>query len=169
MAEGFWYYAQGGQQHGPVSREALRGMVSSGQVGWTELVWTDGMESWMPASSIDELKVTRSVVPPPPLPAQPIAYAAPGAVRHDIGQDAGMRMLLPVGRSGWAIAAGYLGLFSVLMIFAPIALIVSIIAIMDIRKHPQRHGMGRAIFGLIMGILGTGLLLFAGVAVVMGS
>ena len=66
-----------------------------------------------------------------------------------------MRWLLPVGRSGWAIAAGYLGLFSFVPIFAPIALIISIVAIRDIKKHPQRHGMGRAIFGLIMGILGS--------------
>ena len=66
-----------------------------------------------------------------------------------------MRWLLPVGRSGWAIAAGYLGLFSVIPIFAPIALIISIVAIRDIKKNPQRHGMGRAIFGLVMGILGS--------------
>lgn len=73
-------------------------------------------------------------------------------------------MLLPVGRSGWAIAAGYLGLFSLIILPAPIALIVSIVAIRDIRQsrtwdHPK-HGMGRAIFGLVMGILGTGLLAF---------
>ena len=28
---------------------------------------------------------------------------------EDIGKNAGMRMLFPVGRSGWAIAAGYAG------------------------------------------------------------
>ena len=71
-----------------------------------------------------------------------------------IGEDAGMRMLLPVGRSGWAIAAGYLGLVSIIGCPAPIAVIVSIIAIRDIKSHPERHGMGRAIFGLVMGLLG---------------
>jgi hypothetical protein len=64
-------------------------------------------------------------------------------------------MLLPVGRSLWAIAAGYFGLFSVLMFPAPIAVILGIVAIIDIRKHPERHGMGRAIFGLVMGLLFT--------------
>jgi hypothetical protein len=67
-------------------------------------------------------------------------------------------MLLPVGRSGWVIAAGYLGLFSILGCFAPISIIVSIIAICDIKAHPDRHGMGRAVFGLVMGILGSILL-----------
>jgi Domain of unknown function (DUF4190) len=85
---------------------------------------------------------------PPPLPPRP-----------SLGDDAGMRMLLPVGRSGWAIAAGYLGLFALVIIPAPLALIVSLVAIRDIRRsqrsaHPK-HGMGRAVFGLITGSLGT--------------
>jgi hypothetical protein len=74
--------------------------------------------------------------------------------QKDIGQDAGMRMLLPVGRSGWAIASGYLGLLSLLCIPAPLALITGIIAIRDIRKNPKKHGMGRAIFGIVMGSIG---------------
>jgi hypothetical protein len=75
-----------------------------------------------------------------------------------IGDDAGMRLLLPVGRSGWALAAGYLGLISVLLLPAPLAVLCGILAIRDIKKHPDRHGMGRAIFGLVLGGLGTVLL-----------
>jgi hypothetical protein len=84
---------------------------------------------------------------------------------EDIGQNAGIRMLLPVGRSFWAIAAGYMGLFSVLMFPAPIALLLGIVAVIDIRKNPEKHGMGRAIFGIIMGLLGTGVLLFFLIAI----
>lgn len=80
--------------------------------------------------------------------------AAP-APAPSLGQDAGMRLLLPVGRSGWAIAAGYLGLFSFLVVFAPIALAVSIVAALHLRKHPELHGWGRTIFGLIAGGLMT--------------
>jgi hypothetical protein len=65
--------------------------------------------------------------------------------------SAATRMVLPVGRSGYAIAAGYLGLFSVLLIFAPFALIFGILAVRDIKKNKDKHGMGRAIFGIIMG------------------
>jgi hypothetical protein len=79
----------------------------------------------------------------------------------DIGQDAGMRMLLPVGRSPWAIAAGYAGLFAFIIFPAPLALVLGIMAIIDIKKHPDRHGMGRAIFGLVAGILGTIFLVLA--------
>ncbi|BCX47558.1 hypothetical protein HAHE_14660 [Haloferula helveola] len=80
-----------------------------------------------------------------------------------MGDDVGMRMLLPVGRSGWAIAAGYLGLISLVIVPAPLALIVSIVAVRDIQKSRRtgkpKHGMGRVIFWLIMGGLGTVVLL----------
>ena len=90
-----------------------------------------------------------SDVPPPPLPGS----------QKPMGDSAGMRMVLPVGRSGFAIAAGYLGLLSVLIIPAPLALVFGILAIRDIKKsandeHPK-HGMGRAIFGLVMGAIGS--------------
>jgi hypothetical protein len=89
------------------------------------------------------------VVTPPPIPR---SARAPE-------DDPAMRMLLPIGRSGWAIVAGYLGLLSVLLVPAPFALAVSIVAIRDIRKSRQdprpRRGMGRAVFGLVMGVLGT--------------
>jgi hypothetical protein len=87
-----------------------------------------------------------------------------GLVQKNLGDDAAIRMLLPVGRSLWAIAAGYFGLFSFAFFPAPIALILGIVAIVDIRRHPDRHGMGRAIFGLVMGVLGTAVLVAAIVA-----
>jgi len=77
-------------------------------------------------------------------------------------------MLMPVGRSGYAIAAGYLGLISVLIIPAPLALLFGILAVRDIRKSRdqphKKHGMGRAIFGIVMGALGS-IVLVIGVMV----
>src|SRR5437762_9726735 len=88
-----------------------------------------------------------------PVPAPP----PPGK----LGDDPAMRMLLPVGRSGWAIAAGYAGLFAILVLPSPIALILGIVAIFDLRAHPDKHGWGRAVFGTAVGAVGTLLLLFA--------
>jgi hypothetical protein len=77
-----------------------------------------------------------------------------GAVRGERpGNDAAMRWILPVGRSPWAIAAGYLGLFALLVIPAPFALATGIMAVRDIRANPATHGMGRAIFGIVMGAI----------------
>ena len=85
--------------------------------------------------------------------------AIPVPQRADPGQDAMMRALLPIGRSGWAIAAGYLGLIAILMWPAPFAIATGTIAVIDIRRHPEKHGMGRAIFGIVMGLLSIAILL----------
>lgn len=82
----------------------------------------------------------------------------PRRSRARMEDDAAMRFILPVGRSGWAIAAGYLGLVSILLIPAPMAIICSILAILDMKKNPEKHGMGRAVFGLMAGIGGSILL-----------
>jgi hypothetical protein len=83
-----------------------------------------------------------------PVPAAPAAATA----------DPALRFVLPVGRSGLAIAAGYLGLLSPIVIFAPFALIVGILALRDLARSPGRLGRGRAWFGVIAGGLFTVLL-----------
>ncbi|MBU4557008.1 MAG: DUF4190 domain-containing protein [Actinobacteria bacterium] len=93
-----------------------------------------------------------------PALSQPVPVPVPPSPAS-LGQDPIARMLLPVGRSWWAIAAGYLGLVSVTMLPAPLAVIIGIVAIVDIQKHPERHGMGRAIFGIVMGAVFTVLML----------
>lgn len=86
----------------------------------------------------------RPGMPPQGMPPQ-------GMPPRDIGDDPAMRLILPVGTSIWAIAAGYFGLFSVLCLPAPLAVLFGVIAILDIRRNPRRHGLGRAIFGIVMG------------------
>jgi hypothetical protein len=86
---------------------------------------------------------------PPPLP---------------LGADPGMRWLMPVGRSWVAIVAGYLGLISVLLVPAPLALAFGIWGIVHIRKNPGKHGMGRAIFGIVMGAIFSVFLVIVAVA-----
>ncbi len=66
-----------------------------------------------------------------------------------------LRLVIPIGRSGWAIVAGYLGLFSLLPFVGLLAILFGILAVIDIQKHPQRHGLGRAWFGIIVGAIST--------------
>jgi len=84
------------------------------------------------------------------------------ALRAERGPDPLMRMVLPVGRSGLAIAAGYLGLFSVLLVPAPLALLFGVLAVKDIKKHKDKLGRGRAIFAIVMGAVFTIVLIFSG-------
>jgi len=92
--------------------------------------------------------------------AQVIQLAAQPVVTSDLGDSAAVRMLLPVGRSGLAIAAGYAGLFALLILPAPLALLLGLLAVRDLRRNPKKHGMGRAVFGIVTGALGTALLVW---------
>jgi GYF domain 2 len=47
-----WYVGRDGQQYGPVVDAAFRGMLDSGQILPTDLVWCDGMPGWIPASTL---------------------------------------------------------------------------------------------------------------------
>lgn len=80
--------------------------------------------------------------------------------RRRLEDDPFARIALPIGRSAWAIIAGYLGLFAVLVVPAPAALIAGILALRDIRRNPKLGGRGRAIFAIVMGTPGTLLIAF---------
>lgn len=47
-----WYYARGGQQHGPVSLDELRSLAASGQLEAKDLVWNPSMADWLPAGTV---------------------------------------------------------------------------------------------------------------------
>src|SRR5437773_1989739 len=46
-----WYYAEDGQQRGPVSDERLAELGRSGKLTSTTLVWHQGMAEWQPYAS----------------------------------------------------------------------------------------------------------------------
>lgn len=82
---------------------------------------------------------------------RPVPVSSAGSI-EDIPA---MRVILPVGRSVLSILAGYAGLFSILILPAPIALGLGIASIIDLKKHPEKYGMGRAVFAVAAGALFT--------------
>ena len=188
-----WYFLRDGGQFGPLSWQDLWRHGQKGELRPADLVWTEGMPEWRQAASIPGLFPAAPQPPqvqpqPAPVPQQayaPAPQAAPAPApqaspyypqpqaspqpvpQRPIGDDPLMRMVLPVGRSAWAIAAGYLGLLSFLVVFAPLALAAGIFALVDIKQNPHKHGKGRAIFGIVMGALGSILLVAIIVAVTM--
>ena len=63
--------SKGGQQQGPVSSKQLKQMAATGQLQPTDLVWKEGMEQWVAASSIKGLFAATTSTPPPPPPPMP--------------------------------------------------------------------------------------------------
>src|ERR1700759_5692870 len=95
-----WYWGVGGQKNGPVSLPQLQAMMRAGQLGPQVMVWTEGMPEWAQAASLPVL--------------QQQTYGQP---------DGGaLNLLLPMGpQSGFALAAGYLGIIG--FFFGPIGVI----------------------------------------------
>jgi len=62
-----WYYAEAGQQRGPIPKEDLQSKLGAGTLAPDALVWTEGMSEWKPANSVAGLWVPS---PQPALPPQ---------------------------------------------------------------------------------------------------
>jgi hypothetical protein len=116
-----------------------------GAAGWWR--WFDG-SSWTPHTH------------PMQQPAFGYGYGA-GYGAPTPPRDRGLEMLLPVNRAPLAIVAGYLGIFSLLLIPGPIAVAVSVMALRQFKTKPDVGGRGRAWFGLVAGSVASLILLIA--------
>ncbi len=69
-----WYYANQGQQSGPVEDGIFEDLVRQGVIGPDTLVWKEGMANWIPYSQIH---ATASAGTPPPPPGAAFGGASP--------------------------------------------------------------------------------------------
>ena len=63
-----WSLAIDGKTYGPYTDDALKAMVSSGQVPASTQAWRPGASGWAPLESYSELGLGGSMPPPPPPP-----------------------------------------------------------------------------------------------------
>jgi hypothetical protein len=125
-AEG-WYANSGNEQRGPMPFDELRNLVKHGSLSRTDLVWTDGMQQWQPASSIKGL----FSVPPPvqpvavdqprlleersgPAPRQTVANGGAPITQYDISVD--KNILLQI--NSHAMGSGLAGLAAALILLS---------------------------------------------------
>jgi hypothetical protein len=131
----------------------IQAMLSAGNLLPTDVAWQQGMPEWKPIGVLFP-GATPPAMPgatPPVLPpgvSQAAQFVPPAQAPHPL-----LAMVIPIGRSGWAIAAGYFGLFSLIFFMAPFAILFGILAIRDIKKNPEKLGLGRAWFGIIAGTI----------------
>lgn len=80
----------------------------------------------------------------------PSTPAGPGSSPTDP-----VHWLLPLGRSGLAVGAGYVGLVAlVAWVVGPFAVLLGVLALRDITRR-ETHGRGRAWFAVVVGCLAT--------------
>ncbi len=124
-----WFYEANGERRGPLTLEQMRTLVKAGGIRRDTRVWRPGADV-VTLTRAGDFLAELSVVP----------------------EGADLRHVLPVGRSGWAIAAGYLGLFSLIPFFGIITIIVAAVAAWHLRKNPKLLGWGRVIFAFVMAV-----------------
>jgi hypothetical protein len=135
------------QQFGPYSPDEVLVRYYEKRLLATDLACVAGSGAWEPLGLVMK-RLER------PLPAG----LASG--------DAELRYLVPVGRSGFAIAAGYLALFSVLIVPGPLALVCGLLGLRSIARRPELLGRGRAWFGIVAGGIATAFLVFIVIRVI---
>jgi len=154
MGEGGWVIEGSGEV---VDLSKLKDLQQSGELAGRR-VRPEGSDNFLTPEDLDDL--VREVTAPPvmdtPLSMPPVMAEYPRAQAQPVSaKDDPMRFVIPVNPSGWAVAAGYLGLLSTVCVFAPLSLVAGILALRDLKANPQKTGKGRAWFGLIMGTAGT--------------
>ncbi len=84
-------------------------------------------------------------------------WPAKAAAKTYASDNPGMRFVLPIGCTGWAIASGYCGLFSIIpflgILLALLSIIFGIVAMVVIRHNPHKHGVARIVIGWIFSFL----------------
>ncbi len=88
-----------------------------------------------------------------PVSAVPSSNTVNNTINTAKPEDEYLKYIIPIGRSGLAIAAGYIGLFSILILPAPISVLFGVLALLDLKKHPEKIGKVRAWFAIISGSL----------------
>lgn len=146
------YVTIAGQKYGPYTKSELRKYIQEDRVTNTSHLWFEGLSGWTPISQFPEFA----------------AYLLPGwsgpaydGKTEEKKASAGVGLLAPIGRSGYAVAAGYFGLLSVLPVFGMLAVIFALLGFRDLKRNPHKRGMVRLIFALVVGLLGTAFYTFA--------
>lgn len=161
-----WYYAKNGSQQGPISTEALKEKIASGEVSAADLAWREGLPDWAPAGTIEELKpaqpvATASTASADPVSTQPTTpYQTPASAPAPAPYQAPVPGQVP--SAGLAIGSMVCGIVALLLccvwiISVPlgiVAVVMGHVAASRIKAQPAQYGgAGMAKAGLITGYL----------------
>jgi uncharacterized membrane protein len=126
-----WYYAKGGQQHGPVPAEELRALILSGAIDpASDLCWNPTMSDWLPVAQIPEL--SGGAVPAAAMGdaygSQPFAYQTATGALTDIAP--GSEPIIPTAcvKRAFDLTVKHIGpILAVVIIWFAISIVVSLL------------------------------------------
>ncbi len=170
MNERQWYYVKDGQRNGPVPQTTLTQLLSDGTLSPATLVWTQPMDNWRQASTVDFSAQTVWMPPPPgsPVASKAIARTQPTAVTVFgilnivfgsldllcmpvalIGIFAAPNMMnVGGGTRAWTMVSSAVGLF------CTIFLIIMGIGLLYLKSWARTGSLAYGWFAIIWGIIG---------------
>ncbi len=155
---GAWWYALGTERRGPVSEPVVHDLVGSGVIRADTLVWREGMAEWAAAARMPELAprfggglVSQPATAPPPGGGAPPTMR--GTAPQPAPNDGVIEAVIPY-RNGAALAAYYLGVFSLIpalgVLLGVLALVLGAMGLAAARRNPGAHGRVHAIVGILL-------------------
>ena len=135
-----WHYVLNGNQVGPVSEPELVQMLASGQLERETLVWTQTLENWVAASSVDAL------INPAPVSLSPMPTTSPEAIDAPVaaGEVATVTYAGFWKRFAAAIIDGIIMSMAGLFVGATFGIVYGVVL---------RTAAGAGVFGNVIGIL----------------
>jgi hypothetical protein len=141
------------KEYGPIADEQIRQWVAEGRLNALSKIQVEGSGVWKQLRDMPEFS---ALLPPSP---QPISL---GAAPQPSPAAAPSNNPL----AGWALGTGIASLTCCpFLILSPVSIVLGVIALSQIKQHPNQGGRGLAIAGivlgcisLLMGILSVGFL-----------
>ncbi|MGC1272320.1 MAG: GYF domain-containing protein [Planctomycetaceae bacterium] len=134
-----WFYHVGEQQFGPTPATEIRQLFSAGELSPNDMVWREGMESWIAIRDVPELR-----------PRSAVNTGSSGTGTNGESSTSGM-----------AITSLVLGVVSLVIpcvgiATGPLAVIFGGVSLSQVNRSRGRlTGKGMAIAGLVTGIVAT--------------
>lgn len=168
-----WYYAQDGQQRGPVELAELQGMLESGRLARQDLVWTEGMPQWVASTQVPALAPAMPPLPSaaptiPPTQAQAPAGAAPMVPAYQTPYSPYAPQSPHMGLAVTSLVLSLLSFMGFWILTSIPGAICGHIALKGMRRTGDFRGQGLAVAGFWVGLIVSlfALLLIVGFIVI---
>lgn len=136
-----WYVARNGEPSGPFSLGDLMAQLTNGQITHEDQVWSEGMEAWVAASSLEHLS------------GKPSGGSQRSASASESSSEPSY--------SGLAITSMVLGILGITFLFGVAsvpAVVFGHFALAQIGRDQNRlRGRGMAVAGVVLGYVSLGL------------
>ncbi|HLP86029.1 MAG TPA: GYF domain-containing protein [Phycisphaerales bacterium] len=139
-----WHYVLQADKRGPVSLDVLRELIAAGTVQRGTHVWCEGMSTWRPADSVDDLRQFFATAPAAPVMAPTVI------------EDNAVSTIIPY-KNAPALIGYYVSIASLIPLLGALlsiaAIVLGFVGLSNVRKRPEVKGTAHAIIAISLGAI----------------